>query len=153
MKKSILFLTTVIMITACCKKIENPFFVEWDTPYGLPPFEQIEEKHFLPAIEEGIKQQQAEVSAIINSLEAPTFENTIEAYDHSGALLSKVIGVLFNLSESATVTAGRPCCSLIPTGIPRPLSRTVIISPGRISTSIWVQKPANASSIELSTIS
>ena len=88
------------MITACCKKIENPFFVEWDTPYGLPPFEQIEEKHFLPAIEEGIKQQQAEVSAIINSLEAPTFENTIEAYDHSGALLSKVIGVLFNLSES-----------------------------------------------------
>ncbi len=100
MKKSILFLTTVIMITACCKKIENPFFVEWDTPYGLPPFEQIEEKHFLPAIEEGIKQQQAEVSAIINSLEAPTFENTIEAYDHSGALLSKVIGVLFNLSES-----------------------------------------------------
>ena len=100
MKKSILFLTTVIMITACCKKIENPFFVEWDTPYGLPPFEQIEEKHFLPAIEEGIKQQQTEVSAIINSLEAPTFENTIEAYDHSGALLSKVIGVLFNLSES-----------------------------------------------------
>ena len=100
MKKSILFLTTVIMITACCKKIENPFFVEWDTPYGLPPFEQIEEKHFLPAIEEGIKQQQAEVSAIINSLEAPTFENTIEAYDRSGALLSKVIGVLFNLSES-----------------------------------------------------
>ncbi|MBR5469817.1 MAG: M3 family metallopeptidase [Paludibacteraceae bacterium] len=100
MKKSILFLATMIMITACCKKIENPFFVEWETPHGLPPFEQIEEKHFLPAIEEGIKQQQAEVSAIINSLEAPTFENTIEAYDHSGALLSKVIGVLFNLSES-----------------------------------------------------
>lgn len=100
MKKSILILSLAIMIISCCKKTENPFFVEWETPYGLPPFEQIKEQHYLPAIEEGIKQQQAEIAAIIANSENPTFENTITAYDRSGMLLSKVIGVLFNLSES-----------------------------------------------------
>lgn len=100
MKKSILLLTTVIMMTACCKKTENPFFIEWKTPYGLPPFEQIKEQDYLPAIEEGIKQQETEIAAIVNNKDLPTFENTIAAYDRSGALLSKVIGVLFNLSES-----------------------------------------------------
>lgn len=97
--KKILSLTIAIMaLTACCKT--NPFLQEWDTPYGIPPFEKIKVAHYLPAVNAGIEQQNAEIQAIIDNPEAPTFENTIAAYDLSGALLAKVTGVLFNLSES-----------------------------------------------------
>ena len=84
------------------KQPQNPFLQEWNTPYGLPPFAEISNKHFLPALEEGIKQHSAEIQAIIDSKEEPTFENTIEVFDHSGLLLGKVVGVLFNLSSSNT---------------------------------------------------
>lgn len=100
MKKLFLFLIPSIMMISCSKQETNPFLVEWDTPYGLPPFSQIEEKHYLPALEEGILQQQAEIDAIINDTAAPTFDNTIAAYEQSGALINKVSAVLFNLSES-----------------------------------------------------
>ena len=78
----------------------NPFFSEWDTPYGIPDFGKIQEKHYIPAIEEGIRQQEAEIAAIIANTDAPTFENVVEAYDQSGALLGRVTSVLFNVSES-----------------------------------------------------
>ncbi len=81
-------------------KSENPFFAEWDTPYGIPPFDKIEERHYLPAVEKGIKQQEAEIDAILARNDEPTFENTIAAYDASGAILDRVNGVLFNLCES-----------------------------------------------------
>ena len=100
MKKLFLFLIASIMMIACSKQESNPFLVEWDTPYGLPPFNKIEEKHYLPALEAGIEQQQAEIEAIVKDTAAPTFENTIAAYEKSGALLNKVSLVLFNLSES-----------------------------------------------------
>ncbi len=99
MKKSVLILIASIMLTACNKR-ENPFLAEWNTPYGLPPFEQIEESDYLPAIREGIAEQEAEIAAIIADTAAPTFENTIVAYERSGKLLSKVIGVLFNVVET-----------------------------------------------------
>ena len=76
MKKTVLILTTTLMLMACTKH-QNPFFTEWNTPYGLPPFEQITDADYLPAIEEGIKQQQAEIDAIANNGETATFENTI----------------------------------------------------------------------------
>ena len=79
---------------------ENPFLAEWDTPYGIPPFEKIKVGDYVPAIEEGIRQQNVEIEAIVNCPEAPTFENTIAALDCSGELLDKVQGVLFNLSET-----------------------------------------------------
>ena len=100
MKKLFLFLIASIMMIACSKKETNPFLIEWDTPYGLPPFNKIEEKHYLPALEAGIQEQEAEIEAIVNDTAAPTFENTIAAYEKSGALLNKVSLVLFNLSES-----------------------------------------------------
>ncbi len=100
MKKLFLFLIASIMMIACSKQETNPFLMEWDTPYGLPPFNKIEEKHYLPALEAGIKEQEAEIEAIVNDTAAPTFENTIAAYEKSGALLNKVSLVLFNLSES-----------------------------------------------------
>ncbi len=100
MKKSVLILIASVMLTACCNKRENPFLAEWNTPYGLPPFEQIEESDYLPAIREGIAQQETEITAIIADTAAPTFENTVVAYERSGKLLSKVIGVLFNVAET-----------------------------------------------------
>ena len=79
---------------------KNPFLAEWDTPYGIPNFTAIEESHYLPAIEYGIKQQEDEINAIIANTEAPTFENVVVAYERSGAVLGRVSAVLFNVSES-----------------------------------------------------
>ena len=93
------------MMCACGNKqnseeAQNPFLTEWETPYGIPPFEQIKPSDYLPAFQEGIRQQQAEIQAIIDNPEAPTFDNTIGALDRSGMLLSKVAGVFFNITES-----------------------------------------------------
>ena len=79
---------------------QNPFLSEWNTPYGIPPFDQIRTSDYLPAVKAGIAEQQAEIQAIIDNPEAPTFENTVEAYDRSGLLLERVCNVLFNVSES-----------------------------------------------------
>ena len=103
MKKVSLIACGIAMLAmaSCGNKnnMENPFFAEWDTPYGLPPFEQIKAEHYMPAFEEGMARQKAEIDSIVNNPEAPTFENTIEAMEYSGELLDKVCGVFFNLSE------------------------------------------------------
>ena len=99
--KKIIFALTIMATVACApKNAENPFLAQWDTPYGIPDFEVVEESHYLPAIEAGIEQQQAEIDAIIANTEAPTFENVVAAYEKSGAVLDRVVGVLFNLSET-----------------------------------------------------
>ena len=89
-------------MVACTTKTErtNPFFENWDTPYGTAPFSRIEVSDYMPAFQEGIAQQKADIEAIIACEEAPTFENTVAAYDRAGALLAKVSGVFFNLAES-----------------------------------------------------
>ena len=79
---------------------KNPFLTEWNTPYGIPDFTQIQESHYIPAIEAGIAQQQSEIETIIANTEAPTFANVVEAYERSGAILDRVTLVLFNVSES-----------------------------------------------------
>ena len=78
----------------------NPFFEAWDTPFGIPDFSLVKDKHYIPAVEEGIRRQQAEIEAIIADTAAPTFVNVVEAYERSGAILDRVVGVLFNLSET-----------------------------------------------------
>ena len=103
MKKilTIMVIATLVM-TGCNKKqqtADNPFMKEWDTPYGVPPFDEIKTEHYLPAIEEGMKQQAAEIAAIVDNTEEPTFENTILALENSGSLLNKVTSVFFNLAE------------------------------------------------------
>ena len=87
------------MAMVSCKN-ENPFLTEWNTPYGIPDFNAVQECHYLPAVEAGIAQQEAEIEAIISNTEAPTFENVVAAYEKSGAILDRVVGVLFNLSET-----------------------------------------------------
>ncbi len=97
--KRLALILTVIMAAVSCNKV-NPFLGEWETLYGIPDFDSIKEKHYLPAIEFGIRQQQSEIDAIIANSDAPTFENVVEAYERSGAILGRVSSVLFNVSES-----------------------------------------------------
>ena len=98
MKKIILTFAAIMAMVSC--KNENPFLTEWNTPYGIPDFNAVQECHYLPAVEAGIAQQEAEIEAIISNTEAPTFENVVAAYEKSGAILDRVVGVLFNLSET-----------------------------------------------------
>ena len=97
--KRTLLITTIIMAAVACNN-KNPFLSGWDTPYSIPDFDAVQEEHYIPAVEAGIAQQQAEIDAIIANQEAPTFENVVAAYERSGAILDRVVGVLFNLSET-----------------------------------------------------
>ena len=69
----------------------NPFFTEYTTSFGVPPFDKIEVAHYKPAFEKGMEEQKKEIDAIVNNPEEPTFENTIVALDRSGELLTKVM--------------------------------------------------------------
>lgn len=97
MKRVLVILITIMAITACNK---NPFLQKWDNEYAFPPFDKIKTTDYAPAVKAGIAQQEAELKAIIDNKETPTFENVIAAYELSGDILSKVNGVLFNLAES-----------------------------------------------------
>ena len=97
--KRIIIILAMMMSIAGCNKV-NPFLFEWKSNYGLPPFDQIRENQYMLAVKMGIRQQASDVDAIIASGEEPTFDNTIAAYDRSGATLDRVTGVLFNLSET-----------------------------------------------------
>lgn len=99
MKKTLIFAAICIMAASCARN-DNPFLCEWDTPYGIPPFDKIGIEHYVPAFKEGIARQEKEIKSIINNSEAPSFANVIEALDRSGDVLDRVSGVLFNLSES-----------------------------------------------------
>jgi peptidyl-dipeptidase Dcp len=91
-----------ILFTACSVKEQNPFFSEYQTPFGTPPFEKIKESHYLPAFTEGISQHHQEILAIINNKESPTFQNTVEALENSGQLLTRVRAVFFNMISANT---------------------------------------------------
>ena len=69
---------------------ENPLLADWNTPFGVPPFDLIESADFLPALREGMQLRKAEIDAIIANPDAPTFENTIVALEVSGGALGKV---------------------------------------------------------------
>ena len=81
---------------------KNPLVAEWDTPYQTPPFSEIKLEHYEPAIDYAIELNRAEIDAIINNPEAPTFENTIVAMEQAGSLLGRVTGVFFVLNNCST---------------------------------------------------
>ncbi len=81
---------------------QNPFFRQWTGPFGMPPFGEIRNEHFLPALQRGIEEQRKEVLAIAADSGKPAFANTIEALDNSGDLLEKVQGVFSNLAGAET---------------------------------------------------
>ncbi len=95
-------LLVVLLLLACSPQEQNPFYTEWDTPFGIPPFSEIKEEHYMPAMREGIIQHQAEIEAIANSTEHSTFENTVLAMEYSGELLDKVTEVFFSLNSAIT---------------------------------------------------
>ena len=84
---------------ASCNR-NNPFLEEWNTPYGIPPFDEIQLSDYIPAVTAGIEQQKKELDAILTNPDAPTFDNTVAAYEYSGEILTKVSLVLFNLQET-----------------------------------------------------
>lgn len=97
-----------LLFSGCSRKpatAENPFFAEYNTPFNAPPFDKIQEEHFMPAYLEAMKQNRAEIDAIINNAEVPTFANTILAYDEAGEMLSRV-GVVFGALRGAETTSG-----------------------------------------------
>ena len=103
MKKIGLLLIMALTMTACGSKAGKIFEEKWNTPYGTAPFSKMTEADYLP--EAGIEAQKAEIRAIVDNPDAPTFANTIEAYENSGDLLSKVVGVFFNIAESDSTPA------------------------------------------------
>lgn len=109
MKKriAIILLAGAALVTfmGCEEKIDNPFLAEYKTPFGVPPFEQIKPEHYLPAAKEGIKRHNDEIAAIVNNSEAPTFANTVEAFEYSGELVNRVSLTFFNLKEADATPA------------------------------------------------
>ena len=98
MKRFLLCAGALLLMISC--KETNVFQQEWKTPYGTAPFSRIAVADYVPAVKAGIEAQKAEIAAITACPDAPTFENTVAAYELSGDLLARVTGVFFNLSES-----------------------------------------------------
>ena len=97
--KKIVILSAIAMSLLACNQT-NPLLEQPNTPFGVPAFNQVKNEHYLPAFEEAIRQNKAEVEAIVNNPAEPTFENTIVALDRSGLLLDRVVGVFFNVLEA-----------------------------------------------------
>ena len=98
MKKTIICLTATLALMACTQ--QNPLLNQPETPYGVPAFDQVQLKHYMPAFKEAIRLYQAEIDAIVNNPEQPTFDNTLAALDRSGAVLERVEGVFYNVLEA-----------------------------------------------------
>jgi len=109
MTKLILTITLISFLFISCNRNnnekqmnDNPLLTEWNTPYGVPPFNLIKTEHYLPAYNEAMKMHNAEIEAIVNSKEEPDFNNTIAALDYSGELLIRVDNVFENVNEANT---------------------------------------------------
>ena len=93
----------VVVCTACNgggPTAPNPLLGEWDTPFGAPPFDQIQEEHFLPAFETAMVAHTDEVAVIAGNAADPSFTNTIEVLERSGELLERTNLVFINLNEA-----------------------------------------------------
>lgn len=87
---------------AGAEETANPFFAVSPLPYQMPQFDKIKDEHYAPALERGMSEQRAEMSAIANSADAPTFDNTIVAMEKTGALLNRSAAVFGNLAGANT---------------------------------------------------
>ncbi len=105
--KRLILITVLLFIVSCQQESKmdpniNPFFQEWNTLYEVPPFLDIKDEHYMPAYEQGMKENLEEIDIIVNNPETPTFANTIEELERTGKLLSKVGRVFSNLASSNT---------------------------------------------------
>jgi peptidyl-dipeptidase Dcp len=100
----------VLLMNACQTKqpetkeepMKNPLLEEFSTAFGVPPFDLIQPEHFKPAFEEGMKLHREEIAEIIQNAAKPDFENTIEAYENAGKLLSRTSTIFYNLNSAHT---------------------------------------------------
>jgi len=94
------------ILTSCSNepKIDtsNPFFTEYNTPFGVPPFDKVHAAHYMPAFEKGMAEKRKELDQLLSVKDAPTFANTIEALDRSGALLDRVSQVFYSQTQANT---------------------------------------------------
>ncbi|MHC4116954.1 MAG: M3 family metallopeptidase [Planctomycetota bacterium] len=102
MKTSTLLFGLIILVAGCSVQPENPLLQEWDTPFETPPFDEIKSEHFMPAFLEAMEAEKAEVEAIAENDQEPTFENTIEALEEAGEQLDKVSRVFSCLNGANT---------------------------------------------------
>ena len=103
LKKTALLFAASCMLYSCATQTEtNPFYTEFQTPNGVPPFDRIKTEHYEPAFLKGIEEQNANIQAIIDNADAPTFDNVIVALDNSSPLLDRVGGVFYNLTSAET---------------------------------------------------
>lgn len=107
MKNWMLLMALTLVIASCSNekktaKEMNPFYETYTAPFAVPPFDKIENKHYLPAVKEGIARHEKEIEQIVTNTANPDFANTIEAMDKSGELLNRVTNVFFNVKEANT---------------------------------------------------
>ncbi len=105
MKKTLVLILIAFVAASACKKAEksdNPLLNKYDTPFEIPPFDEIKAAHFMPAFLKGFEVHKAEIKAIINNKKEPTFDNTIKALAYSGQLLSGVSRVFGALNSANT---------------------------------------------------
>lgn len=104
------FLPICLVVTAAVgcqnedntQNTENPMLSAYETPFQVPPFDKIKDEHFRPAFKEALAQHNAEIEAVVNDPEEPTFQNTIVALENAGALLGNVSRVFFNINSANT---------------------------------------------------
>ena len=102
-KKTVFILTTCFMMYSCATSTDsNPFFSEFKTEFGAPPFDKIKIEHYEPAFKKGIEEQNQNIQAIIDNKQEPDFENTIVALDNSDPILSRVSAIFFNMTDAET---------------------------------------------------
>lgn len=105
MKRLLFILLSAMAITSCTEQTQqlpNPFFEQWTTPYGVPPFDRIKDYHYQPAFERALSLHDEEIAAIVANSEKPTFENTIAAMDCSGRMLSDVSNIFGMICAAET---------------------------------------------------
>ncbi len=103
MKRHLLAVILIALLTVSCTSDQNnPFFSKFETPYGVPPFNEIKEEHYIPAFRKAIELHNQEIETIAANTREPTFENTLVALDTSGVMLNRVRRVFFGLNSALT---------------------------------------------------
>jgi peptidyl-dipeptidase Dcp len=99
-----MLLGAALLLTSCKqnKTDMNPLLATFETPFGVPPFSQIEYKHYMPAFLKAMEMQNEEIAAIVGNEEAPDFNNTIAALDYSGETLNAVSNIFYNIRSANT---------------------------------------------------
>jgi peptidyl-dipeptidase Dcp len=105
--KSLVLTSVMIIALSSCRNepkidMSNPLFSKYNTPFEVPPFEKIMAKHYLPAFEKGMADCKVEIDALLKNNKEPDFENTINALDKAGVLLSNISALFFSQSQANT---------------------------------------------------